>query len=101
MNTENHKCYLCGCYVEYPDTHHCLHGTANRRIADREGLYVYLCQNCHTLGDKAVHRVPEIDRRLEREAQEVWEERYRSVVNPEGDARAEWMRLFGKNYIYD
>ena len=101
LNTEKDTCYLCGRWCAHPDKHHVFHGRKHRQLADREGLFVYLCPECHTIGPRAVHRVREIDLKLQQEAQEVWEKRYRDLVDPDGDARLEFMKIFGKNYIYD
>ena len=99
MNTEPGICYKCGRWG-YTEQHHCLHGTANRRIADREGLWVYLCKECHTEGKKAVHKCKLEDLKLEREAQEVWEERYKRLVCSDDEmARTEFRKLFGKSYL--
>ena len=85
MTTEKGVCYICGRYGQ-TEVHHVFHGTANRKIADREGLTVNLCRACH----ERVHRDAELNRNLEREAQEVWETKR--------GTRAEFMKLFGKNY---
>lgn len=95
MNTEKGICYKCGAWT-YTEEHHVFHGTANRKIADREGLTVYVCRKCHEL----IHRNVEEDLKLEREAQGVWEEHYMEQGHTAEEARAEFMRLFGKNYIY-
>ena len=36
------KCYICGS-VHDLEKHHCVFGTASRKKADRDGLWVYLC----------------------------------------------------------
>ena len=96
MKTEYGICYLCGTWT-HTDPHHVFHGTANRRIADREGLIVYLCRSCHSeVHDKSTG----LDLVLERDGQTVWEERYMEQGHTAEEARKEFMRLFGKNYIY-
>ena len=95
MRTEKGICYLCDSW-EYTHYHHIFHGTANRKIADREGLGVYLCRDCH----EEVHRDADLNWRLQKEAQGIWEQRYIEQGHTEEEARREFMRLFGKNYIY-
>ena len=96
MNTEKGICYKCGAWT-YTEEHHVFHGTANRRIADREGLIVYLCRSCHS----EVHdRNTGLDLVLERDGQTVWEKKYMEQGHTAEEARKEFMRLFGKNYIY-
>lgn len=77
-------CYLCGGRAEH--RHHCMHGTANRKKADKYDLTVMLCLNCHTLlHDKGLH-----DLELKQKAQEVFEAEHGHEL---------WMKEFGKNYL--
>ena len=103
MKTKKGVCYLCGEYGR--EKHHIIHGTANRKIADKEGLWVYLCNNCHTGGRNAVHNDNKTDLKLKKEGQTVWELRY--IENypyknhaPEA-AREAWLRLFMKSWLED
>ena len=99
MPTDRKYCYQCsfplGTYSEF---HHCIHGTANRAIADREGLGVYVHPQCHRL----IHSDKTADLVIERDAQEVWETKYMKDNNATAEeARTAWRELFGKSYIYD
>ena len=40
------ECYYCKTTLNLEE-HHCLYGTANRRIAERFGLKVWLCSEHH------------------------------------------------------
>lgn len=87
---ENKKiCYLCDGIAT--EEHHCLHGTANRKLSEKYGLKVYLCHRCHRTGEYAVHRNRETDLRLIRTAQKIFEIQVGS--------REEFIRIFGKNYL--
>ena len=106
MPTESNHCYLCGRFVSKYEGHwhHCIHGRANRGIADKEGLIVRLCKECHTEGKGAVHRNPNMgnDLWLMKEAQDVWETKY--IIDHDcerEEAREAFRQLFGKSYIYD
>lgn len=92
---DGESCYLCGrngC-GDPLDWHH-VFGGANKKIAERYGLKVRLCHNrCHIFGKDAVHQKAEVAHKLQEEAQLAWEENY-------GD-RAEFMRLFGRNYVFE
>lgn len=105
MPTDENTCYLCGCYLnEYNrNLHHCFHGTANRKIADREGLMVFLCKSCHTDGKDAVHRNKETDIAVQQDAQRVWENKYKESYpyknHAEEAAREAFRQLFGKSYL--
>lgn len=81
------RCYICTSRGPL-ETHHLLHGTANRKQADKYGLTVHLCHRCHMrLHDKGEH-----DRALQRIAQDTFEKNF---------GHEEWMRIFGKNYILE
>ena len=104
MPTDRDTCYLCGCSLKngYRHFHHCIHGTANRQIADREGLGVYLCPPCHKYSKHAVHSDKSVDMMLEREAQDVWETKY--IIEHDctrEEARNAFRELFGKSYIWE
>lgn len=80
------RCFLCGSVVGL-ELHHCLHGS-RRKIADRYGLTVWLCRECHT-GRNGVHFNAEKDLMLKRYAQKKYTEEY-------GD---NWMEIVGKSYL--
>lgn len=95
------ECYLCreyanrvGIYGSLPPKqlhkHHIMHGTANRRLAEKYGVWCYLCLNHHEIGPEAVHNNADVDRHLKELAQEEFEKRY---------TRQFWMFTFGKNYL--
>ena len=95
------ECYFCralaeeeGYYGDLTDKglhkHHIMHGTANRRLADKYGLWVWLCPEHHELGPEAVHRNRKIDLLLIRIGQKAFEIEY---------GHAKWMEVFAKNYI--
>lgn len=88
-------CYVTGYEGRGLDLHHCLHGS-NRKNADKYGLTVYLQHSIHmALHD---HRPPfnGLDARLKREAQMAFE---RENPNNAFDPRADFMRIFGRNYL--
>lgn len=79
-------CLICGSKREI-DIHHCLHGTSNRKNADKYGLTVPLCHSCHMdLHDKNTN----MDGYFKRLAQMKFEERY---------SREEWFKIFGKSFL--
>ena len=102
MPTEKGTCYICGCNKGY-EKHHCIHGYANRKIAEKEGLWVYLCYECHRTGKYAVHQDKNTDIALERDAQTIWEERYIKDYpynnHATEAAREAFIALFGKSYL--
>lgn len=85
-NDINGICYVC--LRQGPtEVHHMMHGTANRRQADKYGLTVNLCRECH----RRVHEGHDgLDKELMQTAQRTFEKYH---------AHTEWMRVFGKNYL--
>lgn len=84
---KENTCYICG-RVGHMDRHHMMHGTANRRMAEKYGLVVHLCHTCHM----NVHDNPDrfYDEALMIEAQRIFEETH---------SRDEWRRAFGKSRL--
>ena len=82
-------CYLCGRQYGL-ERHHILGGTANRKLSEKYGLWVWLCHDCHTGSDGAQYD-PVKNRRLKAEAQAAFEIEYGHKM---------WMDTFRKNYIF-
>ena len=81
-------CFLCARTVDL-EKHHILAGTANRKLSEKYGLWVWLCHRCHTGKDGAQYD-PVKNKFLKMDAQYEFERTH---------TRAEWMRIFGKNYL--
>lgn len=79
------ECYICG-RTDSLECHHAIHGTANRKLADQDGLTVWLCVDCHT----NLHQHGWHDKELKRVAQTVWERTY--------GTREEFIKRYGKSY---
>lgn len=77
------------------DTHHCINGTANRRIADKADLTIPLCRQCHD----DIHRnnkmlvMTKIIGQLAYEKQKVYE-----GMLP-AEARIDFTELFGRSWL--
>lgn len=83
---EDKVCFLCGCRVNL-ELHHTWHG-ANRKIADKDGLTVWLCNQCHrNLHDKGMN-----DRYL----MEIGEKSFLSHFNK---TIKDFIKRYGKNVI--
>ena len=79
-------CFLCGSTV-WLECHHMIHGTANRKLADADGLTVMLCHTCHAnLHDKGWH-----DRDLQKIAETAWCKHY-------GKTKEDFIKRYGKSY---
>ena len=84
------KCYICGKRSPLHLHHVC--GSANRSKADRDGLIVYLCADCHTGTARGVHHNRKIDLRLKQIGQKAWMEHY-------GKTEEEFIKAYGKSYL--
>lgn len=82
-------CFVCGCGYDI-HKHHIYYGTANRRLSEKYGCWVYLCGKHHNLSNEGVHFNKNLDTKLKRFCQEKWEEKR---------TREEFMRVFGRNYL--
>lgn len=84
-------CWLCGTFgtdFQPLHVHHCWHGTANRKLADWDGLTVKLCRSCH----EYVHKNKEADLRLMMAAEYAWLKRYKKTI-------PDFIRRYGKNVL--
>jgi len=88
QDLDERRCFLCGS-VRDLELHHIMHGSANRRLATQYQLTCWLCRTHHT-GRFGVHQNADLNRRLQMEAQAAFEKTR---------SRAEWMKIFGKNYL--
>ena len=87
------QCLKCGSYQV--EEHHCIYGTANRKLSEKYGLKVFLCNRHHTASfyrdkSQAVHFNKKFDLEVKKLAQKSFEYHY-----PDLDFRS----IFGKSYI--
>lgn len=80
------QCFVSGSRINL-DLHHCMHGGANRKLADKYGLWVWLRHDIHM---RLHNSDKQLDKMLEKAAQEAFEEKY---------SHEEWMAVFGKNFL--
>lgn len=97
------ECYLCrkdagviGYYRDLPseglEKHHVIYGTANRRLSDQTGLWVWLCKKHHNEdhGAFAVHFNSAVREELCKDAERAYLRSH---------SFEEWMSTFMKNYL--
>lgn len=82
------ECFICGRQTNL-ERHHIMSGTANRKLSEKYGLWVYLCHDCHT-GTEGAQYNSESGNALKRVAQGAFELQH---------SREEWMQIFRKNYL--
>ena len=64
------RCVICG--SPYVEIHHAIHGTANRKVADKYGLTIPLCHE-HHLGVLGPHLNRTVDLTYIKAAQRAFE----------------------------
>lgn len=87
------RCYRCGSTNNLA-RHHCVFGTANRKKADQDGLWVWLCYD-HHLGEHGVHTAdPDYKRYLQYTAEKAWMRTYHKN-------KADFIERYSKSYEND
>lgn len=85
-------CFFCGSERNL-ERHHAMHGTANRRLAEQDGLWIWCCPECHR-GDWGVHgkNGHGKDMTLKMTAEYAWMKHY-------GKTEEDFIRRYGKSYL--
>ena len=87
IQADTDYCFVCGRYGT--EIHHVFFGNPNRKLSDKYGLVIGLCYEHHR-GNSGVHHNRELDLKMKRMAQKVFEQAY-----PE----REFLAVFGRNYL--
>lgn len=91
------NCFLCGKHA-FLEKHH-IFGGPNRKLSEQDGLFVYLCHQCHNEPPYGVHFNKARMDSLRAIGQDWYEQKQITEgMNPE-EARAAFMARYGKNYI--
>jgi len=88
MQTEK-RCYFCDA-TKALHRHHVFFGTANRRLSEKYGCWVWLCFYHHNGSKDGVHARKELDLGLKQRTQAKFEETH---------TREEFMRIFGRSWL--
>ena len=83
---EYRRCWFCKSQKNL-ELHHCIHGTANRKLADEDGLTVWLCHECH----QNLHDHGDGDEELKHEAMLAWMFEYNKT-------KKDFLKRYGKMY---
>lgn len=83
------ECLLCG--SQNVEQHHVMFGNPRRKLADEDGLWVWLCPEHHR-GTNGVHGKEghDLDTDLKKIAQRIYEQNH---------TREEWMQRYRRNYL--
>lgn len=83
------ECYITGSIANL-HKHHIFEGTANRKLSEKYGLWVYLRADWHDMSDYGVHFNKELDLKLKIIAQRRFKEEYPQL---------DFIKVFGRNYL--
>lgn len=83
------RCFFCGKRTGL-ERHHVMSGTANRKLAEKYGLWIWCCDFHHLDPKEGVQYNREKADRLKAMAQIAFESRY---------SHEKWMETFRKNYL--
>ena len=83
-------CLICGTTKDL-HKHHIFFGRANRPLSEKYGCWCYLCARHHNMSSFGVHNNRQLDLKLKKQCQEVWENVY--------GTHEDFMRIFGRNYL--
>ena len=83
-------CFICKRTA--PTENHHIFGAGNRKKADRDGLTVYLCHNCHNEAPNGVHFNKDRNIRLKQIGQQTWMRVY-------GKTTDDFIKEYGRNYL--
>lgn len=85
---EDKECFVCRTTQNLED-HHIFFGS-NRKVSEKHGFKVWLCNYHHTGSNKSVHRDHEVDLTLKRICQKKYMEKH---------SEEEFIELIGKSYL--
>lgn len=97
INTTKYICYRCGRYC--PTEKHHIFGASNRKWSEADGLWVYLCADCHNRPPYGAHFNRGTAEWLHRVGQEAYEGKMIQNGLSPTEARTRFMKRYGKNYL--
>ena len=98
-------CYFCGAKAH--GTHHMIFGTGVRDIADVDGVFAPICDECHTIGkslmgfskESRIHDNVMAEKLSKMLGQCMWEKHQVAEGITEEAARVLFRRRYGKSYL--
>ena len=89
-------CYICGT-TEGLHRHHIFYGTANRKISEEDGCWIWLCGPHHNLSNAGIHFNKALDEKVKQQAEKIWIDTYADGDLENGIKK--FIRRFGRNYL--
>ena len=84
-------CIVCGTEKAL-HRHHIFYGK-NRKLAEQDGAWCYLCYLHHNGSKKGVHFNKELDLHLKRKCEKAW-------ITANNAEISDFIARYGKNYLY-
>lgn len=85
------ECYITKSTINL-HKHHIFEGTANRRLSEEDGMWLWLRADWHNMSDYGVHFNKELDLKLKRIGQKAWQEYYNKT-------KEDFIARYGRNYL--
>lgn len=85
------ECYITGTTYNL-HKHHIFEGTANRKLSEEDGMWIWLRGDWHNLSDYGVHFNKELDLQLKEIAEQTWIAYY-------GKTKEDFIARYGRNYL--
>lgn len=94
---EKGYCYRCGMACK-TERHH-IFGGPNRKLSEKYGLTVHLCHKCHNEPPDGAHFSKDTADWLHRIGQRAFEVNRNKEGMTWEEAREEFVKIFGRNYL--
>lgn len=95
----NDYCLFCGKPTEAK--HHLVYGKGNRALAEKDGLTIPCCNNCHNIGEvlNRIHDNPMAEVLSKMMGQLAWEKGAVATGMKEEKAREAFRARYGESYL--
>lgn len=95
----NDYCLFCGKPTEA--NHHLVYGKGNRALAEKDGIKIPCCNDCHNVGDilNRIHGNPMAEAMSKMMGQLAWEKRAVVKGMKEEEARESFRVRYGESYL--
>lgn len=94
---EKECCFICGTTNEL-HRHHVFYGTANRKVSEEDGCWIWLCGPHHNMSNYGIHFNKDLDDKVKQFAEKKWIETYASDL-PEDEQIKAFIKRYGRNYL--
>lgn len=70
--------------------HHVFYGTANRKLSEKYGCWIWLCGKHHNMSNRGIHFNQGLDLLVKKTTQEKFEQKF---------GHQKFMEIFGRSYL--